>query len=105
MLVIAHRSHDLTGLRPPSWRGCGRPAVFLHGERRRAEAEALEGAQQVEAAVLAPALGVDDLGELARQRHLPPDGAQVAGVLGALGQGEGGKTAEQNQKLGTVSSI
>lgn len=93
--AIAHRSHDLTGLRPPDWRG--RPAVFCAGERRRAEAEALEGAEQVEAAVLALALGVDDLGELAGQRHLPPDGAQMAGVLGALGQGGGvGRQRRQN---------
>lgn len=86
MPAIADRSHDLTGLHSRGWRGRGRPAVLPPAERRRAEAEALEGAEQVEAAVLAPALGVDDLGELAGQRHLPPDGAQVAGVLGALGQ-------------------
>lgn len=92
--AIAHRSHDLTGLRPPGWRG--RPAVLRAAERRRAEAEALEGAEQVEAAFLALALGVDDLGELAGQRHLPPDGAQMAGVLGALGQGEGGRQRRQN---------
>lgn len=95
--AIAHRSHDLTGLRPPGWRGRGRPAVLRAAERRRAEAEALEGAEQVEAAILALPLGVDDLGELAGQRHLPPDGAQMAGVLGALGQGGGrdGRTASK----------
>lgn len=77
--------------------------MFPPAERRRAEAEALEGAQQVEAAVLAPFLRVDDLGKLAGQRHLPPDGPQVAGVLGALGQREGGKMAKQLQKPGTIT--
>lgn len=96
VFVIAYWLHDLTRLRPLSWSGRGRSTAFpLTKQRRWAEAEALEGAQQVEAAVLAPALGVDDLGELAGQRHLPPEGAQVAGVLGALGQRKGGKTAEQ----------
>lgn len=53
-------------------------------ERRRVEAEALESAQQVEAAVLALGFGMDDLGQLAGQRHLPPDRSQVVDVLGAL---------------------
>lgn len=95
---MAHRSHDLAGLRPLGRRGRGRPAVLPPVERRRAEAEALEGAQQVEAAVLALPLGVDDLGELAGQRHLPTDGAQVAGVLGALGRG-GGREARRQKSL------
>lgn len=57
-------------------------------ERRRVEAEALESAQQVEAAVLALGFGMDDLGQLVGQRHLPPDRSQVVDVPGAL-VGEG----------------
>lgn len=49
--VIGYRSHDLTGI-PPGRDGSGGLAVFPPCERPRAEAEALEGSQQVEAAVL-----------------------------------------------------
>lgn len=54
------------------------------GERRRADAEALEGAQQAEAGVLGFGFRMDDLGQLPRERQLPPGGPQAAGVLGVL---------------------
>ena len=81
--VITYGSHDLTRV-PPSWCRSGRLAVFIPCERRCAEAEALEGAQQVEAVVLAFAFGMNDLGELVGERHLPSNGPQVVGVLGTL---------------------
>lgn len=54
------------------------------GQRRRANAEALEGAQQTEAGVLGFGVGMDDLGQLAGERQLPPNRPQAAGVLGVL---------------------
>lgn len=85
--MSARGSHDLTGL--PHSRRSGRPAPMRFSERRRADAEALEGAQEAEAGVLGFGLRTDDLGQLAGERQLPPNRPQAAGVLGALiGEGK-----------------
>lgn len=81
-------SHDLTGLSPA--RGSGRPAPVRLSERRRADAEALEGAQQAEAGVLGSGVRMNDLGQLVGEGQLPPNRPQAAGVLGVLsGDGKG----------------
>lgn len=54
------------------------------GARRRANAEALEGTQQVEASVLGIGFRMDDLRQLAGERQLPPDSPKALGVLGVL---------------------
>lgn len=87
-LAGARWSHDLTGV-PPA-RGSTGPAATSVGERRRANAEALEGVQQIEAGVLGLGFGMDDFRQLAGERHLSPDSPQAAGVLGVLIAG--GKT-------------
>lgn len=58
--------------------------MFLPCECRCAEAEALEGGQQVEAVVLAFGFRMNDLGQLVGERHLPSNGPQMVGVLGTL---------------------
>lgn len=80
--VTAPWSHDLAGI-PPACRS-GSPAAVRLRERCRADAEALEGTQQAEAGVLGFAIRVDDVGELAGERQLPPHSPQAAGVLGVL---------------------
>lgn len=57
---------------------------MLLSERRRADAEALEGAQQIEAGVLGFGVRMDDLGQLAGERQLPPNSPQTARILGVL---------------------
>lgn len=76
--AITYRSHELTGV-PPGCCGSGCLAV-----RRCAEAEALEGAQQTEAAVLGFGFWMDDLGQLMWQRHSPTNRPQMVRVLGVL---------------------
>lgn len=53
-------------------------------DRRLSDAEALEGAQQTEVGVLGFGLRTDDLGQLAGERQLPPNGPQASRVLGVL---------------------
>ncbi len=53
-------------------------------ECRGTEVEALEGAQQVEAAVLGFGFRMDDLRQLMGERHFPSNRPQVVCVLGTL---------------------
>ena len=53
-------------------------------ERGRAEAEALEGAQQVEAVVLGSVFRMNDLRQLVGERHFPSNRPQTVCVLAAL---------------------
>lgn len=59
-------------------------AVFPPCEGRGTEAEALEGAQQVEAAVLGFGFRMNDLRQLAGERHFASNRPQVVRVLGTL---------------------
>lgn len=59
-------------------------AVFPPCEGRGTEAEALEGTQQVEAAVLGFGFGMNDLRQLAGNRHFASNRPQVVHVLGTL---------------------
>lgn len=52
--------------------------------RRRANAEALEGTQQIEARVLGIGFRMDDLRQLAGERRLPSDSPKAVLVLGVL---------------------
>lgn len=81
--VITHRSHDFTGV-PVSRCRSGRPAVLPPCERRGAEAEALKGAQQVEAFVLGFAFRMNNLRQLAGERHFPSNWPQMVRVLRVL---------------------
>lgn len=58
--------------------------MFFLCERHCAEAEALEGTQQVEAVVLGFGLGMNDLRQLTGERRFPSDRPQVVHVLGTL---------------------
>lgn len=94
-------SHDLTGL-APSARRSGRPAPVPLGERRRADAEALEGAQQAEAGVLGSGVRMDDPGQLVGEGQLPPHRPQAAGVPGVL-SGDGKRREPTRGELGRGS--
>lgn len=58
--------------------------MFSPCERRCAEAEALEGTQQVEAVVLGFGFRMNDLRQLMGERHFPSNRPQVVHVLGTL---------------------
>lgn len=53
-------------------------------EHRWAEAEALKGAQQVEAVVLGFSFRINHLRQLVGERHFPSNSPQVVCVLGVL---------------------
>lgn len=74
--VVTRGSHDST--RVPT-RRCrsGRLAVFPPRDQRRVKTEALKGAQQVEAIVLAFGLRMNELRQLAGERHFPSGRPQV----------------------------
>lgn len=78
--VITYWSHYFTSC----WCGSGRLAVCPPCERRSAEAEALKGAQQVEAVVLGFGFRMNDLGQLVGKWHFPANRPQVVCVFGAL---------------------
>lgn len=58
--------------------------MFSPSERRCAEAEALEGPQQVEAVVLGFGFRMNDLRQLMGERHFPSNRPQVVHVLWTL---------------------
>lgn len=78
--VITYWSHYFTSW----WCRSGRLAVFPPCECCCAEAEALKGAQQVEAVILGFGFRMNDLRQLAGERHFPSYSPQVACVLWAL---------------------
>lgn len=76
------------------WRGSAAFGAFA--SRQRAQAEALEGVEQVEAVILGFAVGTQQLGQLAGERHFAANAFQVAGILGVLIE------REQNTTFGPV---
>lgn len=80
---LSARSHDCACIHT-GCAGSGGPARFLPCEHVWSEAEALECAEQVEALVLGLALRINDLGQLTREWHSPPDRVQVVRVLRVL---------------------
>lgn len=81
----SNRSHDFTRLSPCR---CGRPAVFPSRQHRRAKAEALKGAEQVEAVILGLGFRMNDLRQLVGERHFPSNRPQVVSIHGVLDYGE-----------------
>lgn len=65
-----------------SW--CGRPAGFPSYKHSPADAEALEGAQQVEAVVLGFGFRMNHFGQLRGERYFAASRPQVVRVLRAL---------------------
>lgn len=84
--MITDQSHDFAGVPPGLGRDGRLPvsAAAASCDGGGVEAEALEGGEQVEVAVLALGIRANDLGELGRERHLPSHRPQVARVLVAL---------------------
>lgn len=83
--MITNRSHDFTRLSPCR---CGRPAVFPSRQHRWAKAEALKGAEQVEAVILGLGFRMNDLRQLVGERHFPSNRPQVVSIHGVLDYGE-----------------
>ena len=91
--VITCGSHDITGV-PGGRCRSGRLAVLPPCEPRCVEAEALKGAQQVEAVVLGFGFRMNDLGQPSGERHFPSHRPQVPHVLRALMEKQSRKTVK-----------